>query len=344
MPINKISYTPDPSIQRMPPPKNKGVDLKIKQVAYVILKTLRAALVLAAASLATLVSLPVVIFSTLHGLYKKTPFIIAIADSIFMVAKPLEWAAPHLPRPLAYLANAIHAGMTEILSTVVMSALYFKDLEKCNPQSMDSGNHQPILLVHGLYHNSSAWAYHRQLLLAAGLGPIFTVNLDRPFVSIKLHAEKLREKIIEIQKITGDRALKVVGHSMGGLDLSELLLNTAKDEFNITDVVTIGSPLKGTHMTFLGIGKSVKEMRYEGDYIKDLAKRICEQDRIQYFHISTEMDELVIPSSSASLIENKNAKRLVLPNLGHNGLLYSKRVNEALVEHLKSGGGTSTHV
>lgn len=336
MPINKISHPPFPSDQMIPPTKNKGIDVKIKQVVYIILKTLRAALVLATASLATLISLPVVILSTMHGLYKKTPFIIAIVDSIFRVAKPLDWAAPHLPRPLAYMANAIHAAMTEILSTFVMSALYFKDLEKCNPKTLDSGNHQPILLVHGLYHNSSAWTYHRQCLLAAGLGPIFTVNLDRPFVSIKQHAEKLREKIIEIQKITGDRELKVVGHSMGGLDLSELLLNTAKDEFNITDVVTLGSPLMGTHMTFLGLGKSVKEMRYEGAYISDLGKRICAQDKIQYFHISTEMDELVVPSTSALLAENKNAKRLVLPNLGHNGLLYSKKVNDALVEHLKS--------
>lgn len=311
-------------------------DNKIKQVAQVILKILGATLAVAVALVLTAAFLPFSAISAALEIFKGATVISGFAIGTFAVTKLLDAWAPKLPKPLRVVANTLHCAMTEILSTLAMSALFFINLEKKDPKNVESNPQRPILLIHGLYHNSSAWIYYQNKLKEAGVGPVFTINLGNNFGSSDDHAEKVKAKVAEIQRITGRQDIMLIGHSKGGIVASKFALELADEETIVTDIITIGSPLEGTYVAPIGIGKGCKEMRYQSDYMKDLGKKICEQNRIQFFHIGTAMDELVIPASSALLQANMKAQRLSISNLGHNGLLYSDRVIDSIIEYYKN--------
>ncbi len=268
--------------------------------------------------------------------FKVLAVITGVALGTFALSQMLNFIASKLPRPLQVAANAIHAAIIEIFSLIALSASYLIDLEKSNPKKIEGIDQQPILLIHGLYHNSSAWIEYRKCLTKANIGPVFTINLGHPFSSINDHAKKVKLRVEEIQKITGRKDIMLIGHSMGGVVASKFAIQWAQDGTHVTDIITIGSPLKGSTLAnYIGIGKEVQEMRKGSAFIKDLSEKICKQTDIKFFHIAAEMDELV-PTCSALLPENIKAKRLNISNLGHVGLLYSKDVIDPIIDYYKN--------
>ncbi len=318
--------------------KKRERDLKIHKVVKIILIILAAALVVTGVLALAAVFLPLqAIAAGAFIAFAVVSVINAVAFGTFALIKGLDYIAPKLPRPLNKFAHVIHAAITETLSVLVMSACYFVNLEKQNPKKVEGNDQKPILLIHGLYHNSSAWIEYLDQMKASHVGPVFTINMgDIFFGSIDDHAEKVKKKVEEIQKITGRKDIMLVGHSMGGLVASKFALDLASEDTEVTDIVTIGSPLKGTPVAnYIGLGKDAREMRKGSEYVKNLSNKIIEQAKINFFHIASETDELV-PTGSALLQENNRAVRLILPNLGHCGLLYSKTIIDAIIEHYKN--------
>lgn len=207
-------------------------------------------------------------------------------------------------------------AMIIVMSLALRPFAFIKDRE-----SLESG--RPILLIHGYLHNKSAWVYIRQHLRNEKIGPVFAINLGFPFHDILTYAEKVKKKCEEIEKISGRSDIILIGHSMGGLVASTYALK-APEQKKI-DIITIGSPLLGTCFGFLSFGPNVWQMRYKGSFVKNLQKDILNQDRIRFFHLASQTDQIVIPQSSA-IIEGKNHKNVVFSNLGHISLLFSPKV------------------
>lgn len=316
------------------PKDRSGGDVRIKKIVFI---ALAAAFVVSGATALTAAFLPYTAFAAGALLvFKVIGIITGIAIGIFVLAKALDLIAPKLPRPLALVANYIHASITEMFSLLAMSACYFVNLEKRNPKIVEGNNQKPILLIHGLYHNSSAWIEYIGQLKAAHVGPVFTINLGNPFGSIHSHAEKIKKMVAEIQRITGRKDIMLVGHSMGGVVASTFALDWATKDTLVTDIVTIASPLDGSSVAhYIGYGKSVRETRTGSDHITDLSDKICQQTKINFFHIASKTDQLV-PAWSAALPKNKRAKHLIFPNLGHCALLYSKAVIDPIIDYYKN--------
>lgn len=194
----------------------------------------------------------------------------------------------------------------------------------------ENNNQKPILLVHGYLHNSFVWFYHKKRLEKEGLGPIYTIDLKKPLSSIEEHIKTLQLRVEEIVR-KEKKPLTLIGHSMGGL-ISASLAVKMKQNNMIKEVITIGSPLQGTKLAFLGMGKASKEMEYNSDFVKELKKHLLVDNKIPFYHIATKTDQLVQPYDSA--IINKNSQ-FVLEGIGHASLLFSRKVNQKLVEHLK---------
>lgn len=190
----------------------------------------------------------------------------------------------------------------------------------------------PIVLVHGYLHNSSAWIYLKKYLSCKGYGPIFDLNLGRPFSSIETHAKKLKKFCDEVEKITNTGDLILIGHSMGGLVSSCFALTMASKEKKI-DIITIGSPLHGTYLGWLSLGKSVLQMRYKSPFVLNLKERIVNQNKVGFFHVLSQTDQIVLPYNSA-FIEGPKHKRKVFKNLGHISLLFSPRVAQTVSSFL----------
>ena len=314
-----------------------GADLRIKKIVYVALGTLAALFLLTGILALTAVFLPYMTFAAVATtIFKVVAIVTAVIFGIAALTKAFDYVAPKLPRPLRIVADRIHANLTEMFAVLTMAACYFVDLEKQNPKSVEGNNQIPILLIHGLYHNSSAWIEYRKQLNDAKLGPIFTINLGNPFDSIDVYAQRVRDMVANIQRITGLKDIVLIGHSMGGVVATKFALEFATEETKVTDIITIGSPLKGTSIAkYFGWGKGVREMRKGSDYLTVLNDKILAQAKINFFHIASETDALV-PIWSSLPQENENTKHLKISNIGHTALLLTSDVINPIIDYYKN--------
>jgi len=188
----------------------------------------------------------------------------------------------------------------------------------------------PILLVHGYVNFSSVWLFHALRLKRKGYGPIFLINLGFPFSSIETYTSKVKKKITEIQKVTQKREIILIGHSMGGL-VSSYFAGKYPNYADVKAIITLGSPLKGTKIAKIGIGKCCRQMEFKSKFIQTAQQNY--PDKIMY-HIVTKKDQLIIPYTSG-IVNQEKGKTYTIDDLGHASLLYSTRVFQKIDHWLK---------
>jgi pimeloyl-ACP methyl ester carboxylesterase len=193
--------------------------------------------------------------------------------------------------------------------------------------------HRPIILVHGYLHNRSGWAYILRFLEKEGFGPVYTLNMGNHVHSIVTHAEHLGQFVQKIEAKYPGLPPILIGHSMGGAIATYYNEYVASKE-HVTDVITLGSPLHGSHAASFAFGNCADEMRYGSAFICNLAQRIIENRHgARYHHIAAAMDQLVVPADSA-LTGAGHSREKVVYHHGHVGLLFSREVCLILCEWL----------
>ena len=121
---------------------------------------------------------------------------------------------------------------------------------------------------------------------------------------------------------------------MGGLVSSYYALNLAPKDL-ILDVITLGSPLMGTMMAEIGIGKCADEMRRDSKFILDLNKKMQNCKNVTFYNLASQIDHLIIPFDSA-LPKNQPQRQCLIKDVGHNTLLFSKNVNLQICKWLEN--------
>lgn len=192
---------------------------------------------------------------------------------------------------------------------------------------------RPILLVHGYLHAGFVWSLYKKRLVEKGFGPVYTIDLGSPFHSIHDYAKKIQQKAEQIARETGRSDLTLIGHSMGGL-VSAFYASVLAPSGTISQVITLGSPLKGTHLARLGIGRCAREMQIGSDFTKELNQTMEKvSSQIRFYHVASKTDQIVIPYGS-SLVTTDPERHLIFENLGHVTLLFSPRVIKKVFEWL----------
>ena len=243
----------------------------------------------------------------------------------------LNRLSSYFPSPLATPIRWVHAIVFDLFA---LAALIL-----CHPLRFSAGylapagppDGRPILLVHGYLNDSSVWVYHKWQLARAGFGPIYTINLGNPFRSIGVYAEKVAKRAERIKEKTGRSDLVLIGHSMGGLVSSWYALQLAPPG-TAAQVITVGSPLDGTHVARIGLGSAAREMERDSDFVKKLRREIAKGKEIPFVHMGTRTDELVVPYTSAFV---GGHPQFLLDGVGHISLLFSSRIAKQLIENLK---------
>ncbi len=235
-----------------------------------------------------------------------------------------------LARPIHYL----HAAAMELNAGISSALLFPFTLFKTYHAPQGNLRERPILLVNGYLSYGSTWHYQRQKLVEAGLGPVYTMNVGSGG-SITTYAKHVQAKVKEIQQETGRNDLILIGHSKGGLVISHYATSLAHETgVEITDIVTIGSPLGGTPVAYLGLGYDAAEMRTGSSFHVELREKIKQHThKIRFSHIGSEADE-VVPITS-SLIGEDQTRHYRLKDIGHLGLVFSSRVADQVCDWLK---------
>lgn len=226
----------------------------------------------------------------------------------------------------------IHAQTLELFAFIAILFLRLVTLFRKNKVTPSSQS-RPILLVHGYFNGEYVWEYHKNYLEKNGLGPIYTMNLGFPFLSIRSYALKVQKKAQEIAEETGRSDLILVGHSMGGL-VNYYYVSKLARAYSVPKVITIGSPLQGTRVAKIGLGRCAREMQIDSDLINEVKDAVGCCTDVRFHNIATRVDELVIPCTSG-ILKSESSDQMWLDDIGHASLLFSKRVADQLCQWIK---------
>jgi triacylglycerol lipase len=195
----------------------------------------------------------------------------------------------------------------------------------------------PVVLVHGYFHNRSAFLVLTRALRRAGIRHVHGLNYNPLTAGVPELAGRLRVEVERALEASGNARCQLVGHSLGGM-VARWYTQELGGWDTVDTVITLGSPHRGTYTAYVGAGPVAAELR-PGSW---LVRRLSESARpseTRWVSFYSDLDLLVAPAVSAKLTHPALAARNVkVRDTGHLSLLLSARVVGAVVDHLLDRG------
>lgn len=224
-----------------------------------------------------------------------------------------------------------------VFISIINSSFFWISFDPKEAKKLLNGSRRntPILLIHGYLHNQTAWFWFRYKLSRAKFTSIYTLNLFHSTSSIHELAKIIQKKVTYIQAQTGIQSVNLIGHSLGGIIASyyrEYLASSPETN----QVILLGSPVRGTELASLAIGKIGKALMPDSFFLFELNKRMIHSSNTHYYYIGSEADNLIIPSKSAFPSKGIQCSEdaFIIDDLGHMGLLYSSKVINKVITWL----------
>ncbi len=228
------------------------------------------------------------------------------------------------PRRLAFALRLLTAETLSLALTVVTHPLGW--LPERAPAA---GNRQPVLLLHGLFHNRSCWWLWKQRLRQAGIGPVYTLNLNT-WRDLEVLTEEVAKKIDAIRLELGVERIDLIGHSMGGL-IARNYVQIRGGAQKVRHCLSLGSPHHGSRLAPFALTPLGRLLMPRSDFLQRLAA--AERPGGVYFStIFSRHDNLIIPFQSAQL---DDATQVELGGIGHSALLYAPSAFQAWCDILR---------
>jgi len=225
--------------------------------------------------------------------------------------------------------------LSSYLSLLLTIALYPTSFWRklWQPEPASSCPLPPIILVHGLYHNISAWFLYRRWLKAAGFADITVMGYsswNQTFPQLVKNLEQLLAAVCE--RFPGKPPI-LIGHSLGGL-LSRALVQSVGNSAKIGGVITLGTPHQGSKLAALGLGNLAKSIIYRGALIEELEKGEAEPGA-PCVALYSPVDNMVLPNHALQATGAGWIHQETSP-ISHVAMLYHRQTAELVVEYLKS--------
>ena len=120
---------------------------------------------------------------------------------------------------------------------------------------------------------------------------------------------------------------------MGGL-VSYYYASRLAGAYTVPQVITIASPLQGTHMAKIGLGQCAREMEIGSELLQELNESMKCCTDVRFYNIATKTDELVVPHSSSIFMSDPH-RQFFIHDVGHASLLLSQRVTDQIGKWLQ---------
>jgi triacylglycerol esterase/lipase EstA (alpha/beta hydrolase family) len=211
---------------------------------------------------------------------------------------------------------------------------------KDQPHPKFATNQRPLLLVHGVIHNHSAFIHMKRGLQTAGFKNVFTVNYTTRHGYFPKMVHQLSQRVNEVMEITRSDRIDIVAHSLGGLVARSYMVN-GEGRGKIASLVTLGTPHRGTKLspllkTFLG-GPLFRDLRVGSKLIEQLNSHSLPRDS-KIVSIYSKNDWTIWPQTNCQVdgFPSEAFQSYEVNSVGHMGLLYSSKVLNLVVENLRN--------
>ncbi|PSG97365.1 hypothetical protein BRD56_05815 [Thermoplasmatales archaeon SW_10_69_26] len=186
---------------------------------------------------------------------------------------------------------------------------------------------EPVVLVPGF--SGQDWVYwnlFRQRLERDGF-PVYTVTFPGlGLQDITTSGATLDDRVDEVLEATGHDQVNLVGHSLGGLVIRELVQNRGADG-RVRACATLGTPHQGTLTSVMAlVCPACRQMLPGSSYLRELGDRPLS---VPFVNVYASVDSLVVPYGNACFPPAEN-HRIRLG--GHWGLLLRNAAYRPIVE------------
>ncbi|KUH38003.1 esterase/lipase family protein [Streptomyces changanensis] len=227
-----------------------------------------------------------------------------------------------------------------VLEAVVLAGhllLYPSGLVTDRCADTPCGPRPPVLLLHGLSDNRSAFVVLRRALVRDGTRRVVAVNHSPLTRDLRAAARRLDRHVEEVCERTGRDQVDLVGHSLGGL-VARYYVQRLGGDRRVRTVVTLGTPHSGTAAVPLaGVHPLVRQMRPGSAVLRELAAPApgC---RTRFVSFWSDLDLWMSPAETARLdhpdLDTTNVR---VTGVGHLALPVHPAVAARVVAELDAG-------
>ena len=162
----------------------------------------------------------------------------------------------------------------------------------------------------------------------------YTINYPSLLADSDSKAQAVAEQLRRIVAESGAERVDVVAHSLGGV-LTRAAVRWHGADAIVANVVTLGSPHRGTALAILLRSFGLVQLRPESRFLSRLADAEGENSPpthpINITSIASNFDAIVFPLDCCF---PPNALGITVDGLGHFGLLFVERIYELVKENL----------
>lgn len=181
----------------------------------------------------------------------------------------------------------------------------------------------PVVLIHGIYHNASAWIIFRIRLKSAGYHRIHLINYSSRRHSFREIEQQLARRLEEIGTLEKGKPVLLVGHSLGGLFAKAYAgRKSGLPGPAVKGIITLGTPFKGSKMAVFALGKLAQSLSYGSDLIKEL-EAVEVPPQTPCASLYSPVDNMVLPPESLAAAPESWIKETTAP-ISHVACLYHK--------------------
>jgi len=219
--------------------------------------------------------------------------------------------------PVRWSLQKIQARVSKILSGEL----------KINANNKNS----PVLFVHGIFHNATAFYRLEKEARKLGYSKIGTVELWTTFSSFDEMVDKLKSEVNTIlhdpdeASDTAPKKLHIVAHSLGGMVLRAALFDE-RFAAKVDKVIFLGTPHQGSALFELPLPVAIHSLKVRAATMKRIKSEPL-PGNIQYWNLRGGLD-FITPTKVTFLPHVPN---LLFDGVGHAGLLSNRDVTQTVL-------------
>jgi pimeloyl-ACP methyl ester carboxylesterase len=204
-------------------------------------------------------------------------------------------------------------------------------------EPIDVAGGTPVVLVHGVVDNRSAFRLLETSLRRRGFRHISAINYPITTIDVRAAAQQLADHVERVCEETGAEQVHLVGHSLGGV-IARWYVQCDGGDARTASVVTLGAPHTGTHAARLLPLPVLRQLRPGSDILRALAAPA--RCRTRFVSVWSEQDAVVVPRRAAALVHaDLDVTNVELRGVGHLALTSHPRALAAVSDALLASEG-----
>lgn len=201
------------------------------------------------------------------------------------------------------LCRVIMGGMVSGVVSSILTILFYPLgflREKDHASAIREAGEPRIVLLHGLYHNASAWTLFRRRLRAGGFHRVSAVGYSSLRQDFWQLVQEVDQHICSLSDFQ-DRPLILIGHSLGGL-LAKACASRGNCRGQIAGVITLGSPHQGSKLAVLGVGPLAADIVHGRPMLREI-EPVPALEGMPRYALFSPIDNMVLPNEALRPLE-----------------------------------------